>query len=89
MFIYNLFECDPDGIGNLLGTYSKPEYAVEAAKLFLDSPILYHNTLLATYDDVINELDDWQSTAFLTSESGEFGGCLIIKTYIDLNYFEL
>ena len=89
IFNYIVFESNFDGLGHLLGSYSKVEYAVEAAKKYLDSPVLYIGGDIITYSQVAYELNKLENTVLLTATSNDVSGCIIFKIEVDKNYFNL
>lgn len=86
MDVYVLFESDAFGLNAFLGTYSSVEIAVEQAKSFLDTVLLFCAGEAATYDLVKYEMGQ-QNSIFLTAGPGLSYGVMILKSELDIPNF--
>ena len=84
--VYIVLEENYTGDGSMLGTYSKVEYAVEAARKSLDTSILFKDREVASYESIEQSFRSSASLPVkLTSEMGR--SVNIFEQIVDINYF--
>jgi len=84
--VYIVLEAKFTGSSSMLGTYSKVEYAVEAARKTLDTMILFKGEEVATYESIEQSFKSYSSVPVkLTSELGR--SVSIYEEIVDINYF--
>lgn len=84
--VYVVLEDNYTGESSMLGTYSKVEYAVEAARKSLDTLILFKENEVATYESINHSFKAFSSMPVkLTSEMGR--SVNIFEQIVDIKYF--
>lgn len=84
--VYIVLEDNFAGNSSTLGTYSRIEYAVEAARKSLDTVVLFKDKEVATYESIEQSFKSFSTTPVrLTSEMGR--SVNIFEQIVDINYF--
>ena len=84
--VYIVLEDQYSGTGSMLGTYSKIEYAVEAARKSLDTVVLFKEQDVASYESI--EQSFRSASGFPVKLTSEMGRSVnIFEQIVDINYF--
>ncbi|TRX60679.1 hypothetical protein FNH22_06440 [Fulvivirga sp. M361] len=88
MTVFELFEIDHNGLRTDLGVTDRLEFAINWARLFLNSDALYLGKEIADYDNVCEEFETADSV-FLMTDPIAVHGVVVFKKTINEPHFHV